>query len=907
MAQKSILSFFTKTNVKKNDQLSTVGDESERKVEGNNNTVSPGAGNKNRKPVTSDDEDSPVKKKQARKSIAAFESSPSPSPQKKRDSDNGTPISVPKRPRIASSSSEDGESAKKESTSVSKEQEKSVKKEEASPKKSPKVTTKPKTSAAKEKTPKASSKKSTPKQKTKSVSSSKDDQNGLEKEKQSPDKNSKKKEIKIEKDSPKKVNDSPKKEESPKKQKTSEDTKDKAANLMNFFTSSKDANSSSGSTSKLDGGADYNPGKKNYHPIDDGFWKQGDKTPYIALARTFEIIEETSGRLKNTETLSNFFRSVILLSPHDLLASVYLCLNQLAPAYEGLELGIAEHTLMKAVAQSTGRSLSQIKTDAQNTGDLGLVAEQSKSSQRMMFRPAPHTIDGVFGKLKEIAKLTGTASMAKKMDKIQSMFVACRHSEARFIIRSLAGKLRIGLAEQSLLQALAQACAMTPPNQGDRKEPIVNALRKCDEAAAKSKIEEIALILKTVYCQCPNYNKIIPVLLEHGVDSLLEKCPLVPGTPLKPMLAHPTKGVDEVLQRFEGVDFTCEWKYDGERAQIHLLEDGGVNIYSRNQENNTSKYPDIIARMANTRTESVTSAILDCEAVAWDREKKQILPFQILSTRKRKDANEADIKVQVCVFMFDLLYLNGNPLVERPFLERRELLYKHFREFEGEWMYATRLDTNDVDELSRFLEEAVKGNCEGLMVKTLQKEATYEIAKRSRNWLKLKKDYLAGVGDSLDLVVIGGYKGRGKRTGAYGGFLLACYDEDNEEYQSICKIGTGFSDEDLQQHTDYLKARIIPRAKSYYRYDSSHEPDDWFEAAQVWEVRCADLSLSPVHRAAAGIVDGEKGISLRFPRFIKIRDDKSATDATSAKQVADMYRNQDQIKNQQRDVEEDFY
>lgn len=652
----------------------------------------------------------------------------------------------------------------------------------------------------------------------------------------------------------------------------------------------------------------FNPTLAKFHPINDAIWKRKERVPYIALARTLEEIEQISARLRIIEILSNYFRSVIVLTPEDLLPSVYLCLNKIAPAFEGLELGVAETNLMKAIAQSTGRTLSKIKADAQQCGDLGLVAEQSKRNQKMMFKPARLTVRGVFEKLKEIAKMTGNSSQSKKVEKIQGMFVACQDSEARYFIRSLAGKLRIGLAEQSVLQALALACCMTPPNQ-EYPHKKLNQAKTLGESAFKAEYDKFSLILKTAYCECPVYDKIIPVILEHGIEELPEKCKITPGIPLKPMLAHPTKGAQEVLERFDGLKFTCEWKYDGERAQIHI--DGKtVSIFSRNQENNTSKYPDIISRLDSCKKESVESCILDCEAVAWDREKKQILPFQILSTRKRKDANEAEIKVQVCVYMFDLLYLNGESLVKKPFIERRKLLWENFNEVEGEWCFAKHLDTTVMEEVQEFLDESVKGNCEGLMVKTLEVDATYEIAKRSRNWLKLKKDYLEGVGDTLDVVVIGGYLGKGKRTGTYGGFLLACYDSDNEEYQSICKIGTGFSDEILQTHSEFLKAHVIPSPKPYYRYDSSLEPDHWFDAVQVWEIKCADLSLSPVHRAGIGIVDPEKGISLRFPRFIRIRDDKNVEDATSAQQVAYMYSNQEQVKNQQQNgkiAEEDFY
>ncbi|KAM5132722.1 DNA ligase 1 [Mantella aurantiaca] len=653
--------------------------------------------------------------------------------------------------------------------------------------------------------------------------------------------------------------------------------------------------------------ADYNPSKSRYHPVDDACWTNGQMVPYLAVARTFEMIEDESARLKNIETLSNFLRSVICLSPGDLLPSIYLCLNRLGPAYEGLELGIGETILMKAVAQATGRQLDKIKAEAQEKGDLGLVAESSRSNQRTMFTPPKLTVSGVFNKLKEIAKMTGNASMNKKIDIIKGLFVACRHSEARYIARSLGGKLRIGLAELSVLAAIAQAVCLTPPGQ-EFPPTVIDASKGMSTDAKKAWIEEHALILKQTFCELPNYDAVIPSLLQYGIKELPQHCHITPGVPLKPMLAHPTKGVTEVLKRFEEAAFTCEYKYDGERAQIHILENGGVQVYSRNQESNTSKYPDIISRIPKVKKDSVKSCIIDSEAVAWDPQKKQIQPFQVLTTRKRKDVEASEIKVQVCVYAFDMLYLNGESLVREPFSRRRQLLRESFEEVEGEFMFATYMDTSNTDEISEFLDQSIKDSCEGLMVKTLDQNATYEIAKRSHNWLKLKKDYLEGLGDTLDLVVIGAFLGKGKRTGKYGGFLLASYDEESEEYQTICKIGTGFTDEDLENHYNFLKNHVIDGPRSYYRWDSAAQPDHWFEPVQVWEVKCADLSISPVHKAAIGLVEDEKGISLRFPRFLRIRDDKKPEEATNSCQVAELYKKQQQIQNTSAEKgDDDFY
>ncbi|KAJ3276103.1 hypothetical protein HDV01_006273 [Terramyces sp. JEL0728] len=606
--------------------------------------------------------------------------------------------------------------------------------------------------------------------------------------------------------------------------------------------------------------------------------KKSDQTviSYGSLCETFEKIENTTKRLEITSYLTKFFVSVIETVPDSLLSSVYLCLNRIGPEYDGKELGIGESLLMKALAGATGRNVKSIKADMEEKGDLGTIAQASKGKQMMMMKPKPHTVNSVFEALKTISNFSGTSSQQRKVDLIGKLLIACQNNEPK----SLEGKLRIGLAHQTILVALSHAIS--------QKEP---EYLKLSESKRPAYVAETVAIVKQVFSEIPSYDMIIPALLQYGSRELTNHCQLSPGIPLKPMLAHPTKSLTDVLNRFDGIAFTCEYKYDGERAQIHLLEDGRVMVYSRNSENLSEKYPDIIERMPSCINSGITSFVLDCEAVAWDAKQKCILPFQVLSTRKRKDVQTKDIQVQVCIFAFDLLYLNGKALVKESLKKRRELLNASFKEFPGQFEFAKSMETSTVDDIQNFLDASIAGNCEGLMVKTLEVEASYEPSKRSRNWLKVKKDYINGMGDSLDLVVIGAFVGKGKRTGTYGAYLLACYDDDKEEYQSICKIATGFSDENLAENYKLLKQQVIDYPPSYYNISDSPNvrPDVWFSPSVVWEVKAADLSISPVHKAAIGIVDSTKGISLRFPRFIRVRDDKTPENATTMIQVAEFY------------------
>ncbi|WCJ41591.1 DNA ligase 1 [Euphorbia peplus] len=630
-----------------------------------------------------------------------------------------------------------------------------------------------------------------------------------------------------------------------------------------------------------------------FKPENMVFWGKGERVPFIFVCSALESIEEESGRILITNVACNMLRTVMDTTPEDLLALVYLLAKKVAPAHEGVELGIGEAMIIKALGEAFGNSETQVKKEYEKQGDLGLVAKDSRSKQTMMFKPAPLTVAKVFNTFRLIAKESGKDSQDKKRNHIKALLVAATDCEPLYLTRLLQGKLRISLAEKTLLSALGQATLYAEKHSATPSD-------------IQSPLEEAAKIVKQVYSVLPVYDMIVPALLADGVWNLPKTCDFTPGVPIGPMLAKAANKVSDIVEKFQGSEFACEYKYDGERAQIHFLENGSVEIYSRNAERNTSKYPDVVAAITRLKKSSVKSFVLDCEIVAYNRDEKRILPFQVLTTRPRKNVVMSDIKINVCIFAFDVLYLNGRALLQKQLQLRRQLLYDSFEEEVGYFQFATAITSNDIEEIQKFLDAAVNASCEGLIIKTLNKDATYEPSKRSLNWLKLKKDYMDNIGDSLDLVPIAAFHGRGKRTGCYGAFLLACYDSSKDEYQSICKIGTGFSDQMLEERSNSLRSRVISKPKSYYRYGEKAEPDVWFEPCEVWEVKAADLTISPVYHAAVGLVNPDKGISLRFPRLMRVREDKSPEHATSSEQVADMYNAQKHTQpNNQGDNEDD--
>ena len=515
-----------------------------------------------------------------------------------------------------------------------------------------------------------------------------------------------------------------------------------------------------------------------------------------------------------------------------------------------------------------------------------------------------------------------------------------------------------------MLIALSRAFQLTRPPNSDfplRSQNELSKLKKEALAEIWSKGEEI---VKACFAKRPNYNDLIPLLLEIGVcDELLIRCGLALHIPLRPMLGSITRDLSEMLTKLQGRDFSCEYKYDGQRAQVHCDERGKVTIFSRHLELMTDKYPDLVALIPKIRGDGVSSFIMEGEVVAVDQETGELKTFQTLSNRARKDVAIGSVQISVCLFAFDLMFLNGEPLLNRPFRERRELLRSLFIEVPHQFTWVKSIDATSQDSeiVLEFFKSATDIKCEGIMVKILdnlpnpnlnvedkladstsaeiasaepkgkkkataemQPEkkprrkallATYEPDKRLDSWLKVKKDYSTTF-DTLDLIPIAGWHGQGRKAAFWSPILLAVRNPDTGSLEAVCKCISGFTDAFYKENKAFYNqdsgTNVLGKKPGYVEYEAGY-PDVWFEPQEVWEMAFADITLSPVYTAAIGLVSEERGLSLRFPRFLRKRDDKGLEEASSSEFLAGLWRKQ-QAKapvvgggqeNEERDDDED--
>ncbi|KAI6691514.1 hypothetical protein NL676_028342 [Syzygium grande] len=632
---------------------------------------------------------------------------------------------------------------------------------------------------------------------------------------------------------------------------------------------------------------------EKYNPIEHASWRCGEPAPYIHLARTFDLVEREKGKIKVTSMLCNMFRSLLALSPEDVLPAMYLCTNKIAPDHENMELNIGGSLVTAAIEDVCGAKRSKIRDMYNRLGDLGDVAQECRQTQTFLAPPPVLLIKDVFSVLKKISFQTGSGSNVRKKSLIVSLMRSCREMEMKFIVRTLVRNLRIGAMMRTVLPAFAQAVVMNS---------------SCEDTSQKlEKIQSLSASILEAYNVLPSLDLIIPSLMKEGIEFSSSHLSMIPGLPIKPMLAKITNGCPSVLKLFESRAFTCEYKYDGQRAQIHKLADGSIRIFSRNGDETTSRFPDVIAIIKESCKPSAVTFILDAEVVAVDRKSGcKLMSFQELSSRERGGRDSLvsldSIKVDICIFVFDVMFTNGEQLLGFPLRERRKVLRELFDdEKKGFFEYVkemtvdaedSHLDREDtLTRMNLFLEDALRSSCEGIMVKSLDIDAGYSPSKRAETWLKVKRDYVEGLGDSLDLVPIGAWHGNGRKAGWYSPFLMSCYNPDTEEYQSVCRVMSGFSDSFYIEMKEFFSGdRILSKKPPYYK--TAEVPDMWFSPEVVWEIRGADFTLSPVHQAAVGLVHPYRGISMRFPRFIRSVSDRNPEDCSTAADIAEMFQSQ---------------
>jgi len=578
---------------------------------------------------------------------------------------------------------------------------------------------------------------------------------------------------------------------------------------------------------------------------------------YAEIANVYEEIEATTKRLEMTDLLVGLLKK----TPKEIIDKVvYLTQGKLYPDFVKLEIGVAERLAIKALARASGRSEAEIEDDLKKSGDIGETAQKFIAQKKQVtFFQKPLTVQRVYETLDKIARTTGEGAIDAKIALLAGLLADANPREAKYLMRTVTGNLRLGIADMTVLDALAIA-------YGGGKN-------------ARELIER-------AYNISSDLGKVAKVLAEKGIEGIKEFKVTV-GLPIRPMLAERLSSPEEILEKLNG-RCIAEYKYDGERIQAHKIGDQ-VTLFSRRLEDITDQYPDAVELLR--QNVMAKEAILEGECVAINPDTGEMLPFQELMHRRRKYEIEKAMKdYPISLFMFDALYVDGRDLTLEPYPIRREVLEKVIRE--GDRIkIAKSIFTSDVKELETFFLEAVEEGCEGLVCKSVGKDSIYQAGARGWLWIKYKRDYKSEMTDTVDLVVVGAFHGRGKRAGTYGALLLAAYNPKNDTFETVTKCGTGFTDEDLAKLPEILNKHVI--SHKHARVNSLIEADVWFEPALVIEVLGAEITLSPIHTCAMDVIRRGNGLAIRFPRFTgNYRFDKAPEDATTTEEIAEMYKRQ---------------
>jgi len=599
---------------------------------------------------------------------------------------------------------------------------------------------------------------------------------------------------------------------------------------------------------------------------------------FSIISDAFEEMEGTTKRLELRDILAKLFTVI----PKDVIRnSVYLLQGKLRPDFEGIELGIAEKLAIKAISKSTGLTIKKIEDDYRDCGDLGITTEKMlKLKTQTTFKAESITLERVYDTLLKISTLEGKGSQDLKIKYISSLLNDATPIEGKFLLKMLLGTLRLGIAENTIIDALAKA--FTPDKD------YATGIRRAYNVSS-----DLGLVSEVLANDGWNAVKQLKVSLFRPIRPML-------ANRVKPdndELGNPTYITNDTRKKLENT-FAAEYKLDGERAQIHK-ENDKIMIFSRSLENITEYYPDIVEKIVKS-IDSKTG-IFEAEIVAINENTGEFLPFQELMHRRRKyGIKKAVSEYPITVNFFDVLFIDnqdytiGARTTALEYSERRKILEKVV--LENDFAKLIPMITATSDDIPDFLENSINSGCEGLMLKRL--DSFYSAGSRGDNWLKLKREYRNELGDSLDLVVIGAFFGKGRRTGRYGTLLLASYNDDEDTFESICKVGTGFTDENLDQLYQILSNKVI--LKKNPRVKSDMEADVWFEPELVIEIVASEITLSPIHKTALDSIRTGSGLALRFPKFTgKIRTEKNAIDGSTGNEVIALYKSQNKVNTDQ--------